>query len=315
MASSKKPLSRRVQCAQLLLEAGANPTITDDSGMTPLECLQDDIEDGMIDGDDENMQELLKLLQSVGASRSPLFSLIDDEDAGGIDIMITDHWDSCSCEFERKTGYYPLHYAVDKLLASCEGDTKDGRSENLLSIIRSFLEAGADPNAEPEKKTRREEEMSNEDGSDHLLHRTCVALYDSYSSSWSGTAFERCLEQVASLLVQYGAIPSQPTCLMLHDACRRGKLSMATFLVETVGIDPNTIGRQGLTPLHFASRSGQVDIVQWLLAYEPRPGVSGSKVDPSLKDDRGKTAIEAARVNNRAAVVSLLEGLGSKEKQ
>ena len=90
---------------------------------------------------------------------------------------------------------------------------------------------------------------------------------------------------------------------------------MATFLVETVGIDPNTIGRQGLTPLHFASRSGQVDIVQWLLAYEPRAGVSGSKVDPSLKDDRGKTAIEAARVNNRAAVVSLLEGLGSKEKQ
>ena len=183
--------------------------------MTPLECLQDDIEDGMIDGDDENMQELLKLLQSVGASRSPLFSLIDDEDAGGVDIMITDHWDSCSCEFERKTGYYPLHYAVDKLLASCEGDTKDGRSENLLSIIRSFLEAGADPNAEPEKKTRREEEMSNEDGSDHLLHRTCVALYDSYSSSWSGTAFERCLEQVASLLAVSYTHLTLPTILLV----------------------------------------------------------------------------------------------------
>ena len=78
----------------------------------------------------------------------------------------------------------------------------------------------------------------------------------------------------------------------------RDNLRAITFMVESLGIDPNTRGRQGLTPLHFAARSGRVNIVRWLLS---------KNVNYHMLDDQGKSAMDAATVNEKLQVVELLK--------
>ena len=85
------------------------------------------------------------------------------------------------------------------------------------------------------------------------------------------------------------------------NACRRGNLIMVQFLIESIGVNPNHRGRQGLTPLHFGARSGRTEIVEWLLSYK------GAEVDANILDDRGKTALDAARANDKTDIVALFE--------
>jgi ankyrin repeat protein len=74
---------------------------------------------------------------------------------------------------------------------------------------------------------------------------------------------------------------------------------MARFLVETLHVDPNGKGRQGMTPLQFAARSGRMEILQYLLSL--------SSIDVQITDDRGQTALDAAQVNHHEAAVAALE--------
>ena len=102
------------------------------------------------------------------------------------------------------------------------------------------------------------------------------------------------------MLKEHGAAVPQPTVKLLHDATRRGMIPMTRFLVETLKVDPNARGRQGMTPIQFAARSGQKAMVEHLL--------SNYAIDLSIKDDRGKTALDAAKANNKTEIVDLLEG-------
>lgn len=51
------------------------------------------------------------------------------------------------------------------------------------------------------------------------------------------------------------------TKLLLYQGSRFNELLLVQFLIDKIGIDPNFVGPQQMTPLHFASRSGHINIV------------------------------------------------------
>lgn len=319
VSSSKEPVENRVECARMLVAAGADTELPDHgygsrTGRTPLDVLEDEVENGILGDDGDNTKSFRLVLSAGGggAERSAIFDLVDNVDVDGIQTMLSNRGDGSGVddnatatlsERDNATGLTPLQYAIEKLLSLDIAGTADQTREGLVSILLAMLRNGADPNAElKRRRKRRDYEMQADDGSDMPLHTVCLALFSAYSSSYDSS---QSLERVASAMVKEGgAIPGQPTILLLHDACRRGNLSIVKFLIDSIGIDPNIPGRQGLTGLHFAARSGRTDIVEWLLSYEK----DGDRaVDATIVDDRGKTALDAAQVNEKADVVALLE--------
>ena len=320
VSSSKEPFSNRIDCARMLIAAGADPELADfgygkASGSTPLETLEDEVESGMI-ADDDNVQELRKVLTAGGAiQRSKLFDLIDVIDVEGIKTLLAEYADGVN-EFDRKTGLTPLQYAVDKLLLAINPEDDEEEAQNqsssqgkLADMIEVLLKAGADARAEPKRRAKRGDDPSmllTNDGSDTPLHRLCVELAPLYASSSDDIIAKGAIDAVEKVAAAFvtvgGAEPKEATTLLLHDACRRGNLSQVQFLIESIGVNPNHRGRQGLTPLHFGARSGRTEIVEWLLSYK-----GAEVVDANILDDRGKTALDAARANDKADIVSLLE--------
>jgi len=129
-------------------------------------------------------------------------------------------------------------------------------------------------------------------------------LHDPILKDEQGRAMERMV--LLSLKHQKeGPIASPEVALLLHQAARRGQADMVVFLIERMGIDPNYRNRQGMTPLQFAARSGQVAIIQYLLSLDAER-IFGP-IDISATDDLGQTALDAARVNGKLQVVDLLE--------
>ena len=86
-----------------------------------------------------------------------------------------------------------------------------------------------------------------------------------------------------------------------HNAARRGHLlflqSLQHYLPDV--FDVNATNRQGMTALHFAARSGQTEVLRFLLSF---PGV-----DVTKRDSIGKTALDAAMVNGHTAAVEQLQ--------
>ena len=253
-----------------------------------------------------------------GIQRPALFDLIDVDDLESIKTLLEESTEGL-VDVDRKTRLTPLQYAVDKLLLSIDSDGGDEgqghSSKKLADIIEALLKHGADANASIKKRVKRGDDASmlmTDDGSDNPLHKLCLELAQLFAAASSSDDIIAkgaidAVEKVAGAFVKVGgAKPEEATVLLLHDACRRGNVRMVQFLVEVVGVDINHRGRQGLTPLHFGSRSGRKEIVQWLLSYK---GVDGVAVDTTILDDRGKTALDAARANDKPDIVVLLENV------
>ena len=85
-----------------------------------------------------------------------------------------------------------------------------------------------------------------------------------------------------------------------HNAARRGHLLFLQALHHYLPdvFDVNATNRQGMTVLHFAARSGQAQVLRFLLSL---PGV-----DVTKRDTIGKTALDAAMVNGHTSVIELL---------
>jgi ankyrin repeat protein len=112
------------------------------------------------------------------------------------------------------------------------------------------------------------------------------------------------LQQAAVLLAHHGAVLSltdsrTTNSQSLHDAAQRNVVEWAKFLIETLHVDPNAQGCQGMTPLQFAARSGKVEMVTYLLTLPT--------INPALMDDRGQMPLDAAKANQKDDIVRLLE--------
>ena len=95
---------------------------------------------------------------------------------------------------------------------------------------------------------------------------------------------------------------------------RRNYLELAQFWWKTLRISPiGIINRQGMTPLQFASRSGHLHFVEWLLRNDDEKGNDNSNNISQLydwvqdQDQRGQTALMAAAANQHKEIVQFLQ--------
>jgi ankyrin repeat protein len=198
-----------------------------------------------------------------------------------------------------------------------ETSTTRRRLSVYVDMMRVLLEqGGADPNNATSSRIGPGG-GGGEDSNSNPLHLICLRLRDLYKQQQqqqqqseetdndddnykdTTTAIDQYFQQAALLLVQHGATITFPTQLLLHDACRRNNLLFVEFLLNTLKVSVNTTNRQGMTPLMFAARSGRLECVQSLLQH--------ADINVTWKDDRGKTALDSARVNHHQDIVMLLE--------
>ena len=83
----------------------------------------------------------------------------------------------------------------------------------------------------------------------------------------------------------------------MYICCRFNGLSTVDALLQG-GADPSIKGRKGSTPLHFAARRGNGEIIKVLLEHP--------KVKVDARDGYGKTALHMACSEGRSSVCQLL---------
>ena len=85
----------------------------------------------------------------------------------------------------------------------------------------------------------------------------------------------------------------------LHRSARKNDLPAVQYCVQVLHVDPNLRGRQGMTALQFAARSGQMQVLQFLLDCP--------NIDVHVTDDRGQAPLDAARSNQRHEAIEAIE--------
>mmetsp|Transcript_12394 Transcript_12394/g.23230 ORF Transcript_12394/g.23230 Transcript_12394/m.23230 type:complete len:404 (+) Transcript_12394:74-1285(+) len=307
--SSKVPPMNRVDCAKLLFEYGADAYMKDFYDMTPLDALNAEIErcHGELEGD--YIDNMSQVLEEGGKKDLKMIPLVENHDLEGlVDSFRNNHGDSSDegtnldvDERDPRNGRTALWIAIDQLTKG-EIQSMDQVS-TLFKIITLLLEKGANPNAIPDKELSLSKSSTTQMlESLSPIYVVCKALdrelvqYDDTDDYLAEQKIDA-LKNIASLLKSCGATIT-PCLSILHDAARRGHEGIIEYFVKVLGIDPNTKGRQGLSPLHFAARSGKVNVVKLLLSFE--------SIDPMIVDDRGKTPLDAAMANEKDVIVDLL---------
>jgi ankyrin repeat protein len=226
----------------------------------------------------------MKLLQ---VKVPPVFVAIQNENVQELERILKE---DASVVQSRHDSLTPLLYVVDMLVKD-SGD----RHDVCYEMMRLLLQHGkADPNVTPTANRNGHLNVQQDPG-DTALHRICVALKEDLYQGNNGD-FKK---SAALLLYEYNAIVPPATEQLLHDAARRNQLEFCHFLIKDLKISPNVKGRQGMTPLQFAARSGKTEMVVFFLSQEG--------IDVDIQDDRGQTALDAARVNDKEDIVVLLE--------
>mmetsp|Transcript_12444 Transcript_12444/g.15581 ORF Transcript_12444/g.15581 Transcript_12444/m.15581 type:complete len:357 (+) Transcript_12444:68-1138(+) len=265
--SNKEPAANRVTSAKLLLTAGADPSIPDKFGAPPIEYAidEDDMRTTLLDG----------------MPTQELFSHIADTNVDGMRGCL--EVDGQNVNMQNQDGNTPLLFAIETLIQS--NDCK----KNVNEIVEMLIEnESVDLN------------LVNKEGQSPI-HYICTAMRQQYSGPETNESKENIeyLKALTSLLMsKESVILPQDTILLLHDASRRGNIEMILFLLNDVGIDVNSKGRQGLSPLHFAARSGRAEAAELLL----KCGANANTLD-----SMGKTPLDAATINEKDDVIELLK--------
>merc|ERR1712032_264572 len=207
-------------------------------------------------------------------------------------------------------GFTPLLSALDQFLALFNVNPPPyQRIITLVAILQLFLQKCANPNAlsiSTQRNISQDTEIwieTKEVGINSSLYRLCTMLSYVYNDNECNIKITY-LEETITIFLSCNSKLYSETVLLLHDAARRNNIYMVRFLVTQMNINPNTKGRSGMTPLHFAARSGCFEIVKWLLNYKP---LNKDYVDIKIIDDRRKTALDAAIINNKYDVIALLK--------
>lgn len=91
---------------------------------------------------------------------------------------------------------------------------------------------------------------------------------------------------------------------LLHHAAASSQPEICKFFVEEVGIDVNTKGLQGETPLHIATVTNNIENINLLIE-------SGANID--IPDCKGRTALYIARKKNYDEIAKLLIKYGAED--
>jgi ankyrin repeat protein len=310
--------------ARLLLDGGANPSLQDFYGSIPLHYCTDDPNPNV---DKELAKQLRRLLKPTvpeifqALERKEFESLLHNP----TNLQLHIH--------TRHLGQTLLMTLVDDLCLEPAEEEKDA-STSMLDLLQQLVEAGADPNALPFVERNRDIDIlqqlqqvgadpdalpsvdSMEDSSgkvvigsmeeleeqtpDASLHKLALALQQTYRTTSSSTTGRIQLFQKAILVLKdHGATITDATRQLVHDAARRDQVELVQFWINDLGIDCNSRGRQGMTPLQFAARSGKIHMVVFLLSLQD--------IDISLADSRGQTSLLAAQANGHEEIGQLIQ--------
>ncbi|XP_063405750.1 serine/threonine-protein phosphatase 6 regulatory ankyrin repeat subunit B-like [Mytilus trossulus] len=94
---------------------------------------------------------------------------------------------------------------------------------------------------------------------------------------------------------------------VLHVACYTGHTEIVKLLID-VGMNVNDTTNNGSTPLYLACRSGKYDKVNFLLDLNGQ--TLNSRVDVTLKDKEGTSALHAAVSAGHSEIVKLFSDVG-----
>ncbi|CAB9511903.1 Ankyrin Repeat Protein [Seminavis robusta] len=300
--SNKGKATERFECIELLIkEGGADVSLADFFGKTPSEYCQ----------------ENPALAALLTPQAPPLFTAIQEGKVEDVQQIVTAANDTDKKNLLEQVfrGKTPFQITIDLLLQDNDDDETETTTPvdktQLVSILELLLQAGAnaDGSAPHDDFANAVNPMLTLEEGPVLppLVRVCTALQTAYKNPQPDTV--ALLERTAQLLLLSQETKTTPELeQLLHTACRKGDLQFTKYMVETIGVPPNAKGRQGMTALQFAARSGKTDIVRYLLSDHVN-------ADVSIPDDRGKTALDAARVNNKQDIVALLEEFAAAKQQ
>lgn len=297
--SFRETHQRRLECVRLLLGAGADAALEDAKGKGAFGSIDDAIAEtksrSMGDIEDE-MNDMKEALNGAGGTISPLARCIDALDAEGVKEYIAGEQDDLTKDADdRGVNKAELNKGLLSVMQKfkllfLDKDCGDGHTcESLRGIIHCLLKAGADPNAHP---------MFSDTPyplSEAPLH--IISLIMCTANAFLPASIAK---EIIQDLLSHGAKISSVTMDLLPAAAHRGTLGAVRYLTETVGVDPNFRGRQGMTTLILASRGGKVDIVKFLVEID--------SMDASITDNAGKKAIDYALANKKTEIVGLLRG-------
>lgn len=249
--SSKGSIDRRLQVIDLLIASGANVEQADNYGSLPVHAFRNDTED-------EANEDSQRFVSKLEPQRPEIQDAIDEGCVPKLkEILAKD-----SAAADRRLSVLsrtPVDYAVDKLIQAAE-EEEDISKGDSIGILKELLSTGG--NANGEDKEANDAALIGEIN-EPPLYKVVVALRELYKQGEKASATSSCasLETAVDLLVQAGAVVTPETTQLLHQAARRNEVTFACFLVQRLRVDPNAKGRQGMTPLHFAARSGQIEMV------------------------------------------------------
>lgn len=273
------PFHRRITIIKLLIEKGkADVTISDQYGTLPIDSLD---RKGSTVYTDTEMNELKKLLSSDRPIVfPPIYVAMIERNVDSLKNIVTSETEAVNVEFDGRT---PISYIVDEIVqcilnndnsqqnvesaAETKSTTLDDTPQEditkLVEILEFLLQNGSNPNIVPKPRKKNDDD----DDASLPLYKLVSTLREVYRNSAkpmdssndnNDTAI---LKKVITLLLNTGAEIQDDTKKLLHQLSRFGEIEMVEFLITVLQIDPNTIGPQGMTPLHFAARSGRYDVV------------------------------------------------------
>ncbi|XP_071142344.1 ankyrin-1-like [Mytilus edulis] len=129
------------------------------------------------------------------------------------------------------------------------------------------------------------------------LHKACQkGHYDTvkYLLDLNGEALNSCVDTTIKNTNGWSA---------LHIACQNGHKEVIKLLID-VGMNLNDTTNSGSTPLHKACQKGHYDTVKYLLDLNGQ--ALNSRVDTTVKNDKGCSALHAACSKGHIEVVKLL---------
>lgn len=280
-------LPRLVECVDILLAHGADPTIEDLHGKTPADYCHS--------GNNEEMALLARF-----QPKPTLFQAIDKRDLSAIEQVIESPDYKNRMSEECFAGKAPFQYVLDLILQDTMEPKEQEALTDLMEISKLILRELEDNS----DGSFLAEVCTGGNSARPPLFRVGAVLQDAYDSRQSEehdkytTLKIKALENLFRLLAPFWPSKDENLVKLFHAACRKNDSDMVFLYVEVCKVDPNAKGAMGMTALHFAARSGSTKIVRYLLS---RKGI-----DPHIVDVRGKTPLDAAMVNQKEDVVALL---------
>ena len=269
--------SGNAKMAKLLLDAGANPNIKEQYGMTPLFIAAR----GFIEGNTEVVKLLLaagadvnvKADRSSAGNRTPLMDTVQGR--AEIVKLLIDAGADVNAQAEHQN---VLAYAAER---------------RNIEILRLLLEAGADVNKKPQKSTD--------------------AIVNAISSrGQSSPEFYQYELDYVKLLLDAGTSPDATDIsgrTVLFTAARNAKTGVVELLLAA-GAKADPIDEDGMTPLMWAideykrytGVTGHDEVVKLLLA---------AGANPDLKNKKGYSARDITVEKNFADIITIFDSINN----